>query len=66
MKKKNMLLKDLLIDYVRLYYSDHLIDIEKKNALRIFELLLDEGIEVSDFIPIMRQIQFDLDMAVMV
>ena len=30
MKKKNMLLKDLLIDYVRLYYSDHLIDIEKR------------------------------------
>jgi uncharacterized membrane protein len=36
-----------------------------KNALKIFEALLDEDIEVSDFIPIMRQIQFDLDMAVM-
>ena len=41
-------------------------NIEKRNALRIFEALLDENIEVSDFIPIMRQIQFDLDMAVMV
>ena len=64
MKKK--LLKEVLIDYVRLYYLDVLNNIEKRNALKIFELLLDEGIEVSDFIPIMRQIQLDLDMAVMV
>ena len=60
MKKK--LLKEVLIDYVRLYYLDVLNNIEKRNALKIFELLLDEGIEVSDFIPIMRQIQLDLDM----
>jgi len=59
-------LKEVLIDYVRLYYLDVLNNIEKRNALRIFEALLDENIEVSDFIPIMRQIQFDLDMAVMV
>jgi hypothetical protein len=64
--KKKTLLKEVLIDYVRLYYLDVLNNIEKKNALRIFEALLDEDIEVSDFIPIMRQIQFDLDMAVMV
>jgi pyruvate kinase len=64
--KKKTLLKEVLIDYVRLYYLDVLNNIEKKNALRIFEALLDENIEVSDFIPIMRQIQFDLDMAVMV
>ena len=64
--KKKTLLKEVLIDYVRLYYLDVLNDIEKKNALKIFEALLDEDIEVSDFIPIMRQIQFDLDMAVMV
>ncbi len=63
MKKK--LLKEVLIDYVRLYYLDVLNNIEKRNALKIFELLLDEGIDVSDFIPIMRQMQFDLDMAVM-
>ena len=63
--KKKTLLKEVLIDYVRLYYLDVLNNIEKKNALKIFELLLDEEIEVSDFIPIMRQIQFDLDMAVM-
>jgi hypothetical protein len=64
--KKKTLLKEVLIDYVRLYYLDVLNNIEKKNALKIFEALLDEDIEVSDFIPIMRQIQFDLDMAVMV
>jgi|TARA_R110000868_G_scaffold383750_1_gene651037 hypothetical protein len=64
--KKKTLLKEVLIDYVRLYYLDVLNNIEKRNALRIFEALLDENIEVSDFIPIMRQIQFDLDMAVMV
>lgn len=63
--KKKTLLKEVLIDYVRLYYLDVLNNIEKRNALKIFELLLDEEIEVSDFIPIMRQIQFDLDMAVM-
>jgi pyruvate kinase len=63
--KKKTLLKEVLIDYVRLYYLDVLNNIEKKNALKIFEALLDENIEVSDFIPIMRQIQFDLDMAVM-
>jgi hypothetical protein len=63
--KKKTLLKEVLIDYVRLYYLDVLNNIEKRNALRIFEALLDENIEVSDFIPIMRQIQFDLDMAVM-
>ena len=60
--KKKMLLKEVLIDYVRLYYLDVLNNIEKRNALKIFEVLLDEGIEVSDFIPIMRQIQLDLDM----
>jgi len=64
--KKKTLLKEVLIDYVRLYYLDVLNDIEKRNALKIFEALLDENIEISDFIPIMRQIQFDLDMAVMV
>ena len=64
--KKKTLQKEVLIDYVRLYYLDVLNNIEKRNALRIFEALLDENIEVSDFIPIMRQIQFDLDMAVMV
>lgn len=60
--KKKTILKEVLIDYVRLYYLDVLNNTEKRNALKIFEVLLDEGIEVSDFIPIMRQIQLDLDM----
>jgi hypothetical protein len=32
------------------------------NALKIFEALLDEKIDVIDFIPVMRQMQFSLDM----
>jgi hypothetical protein len=32
------------------------------NALKIFEALLDEKIDVNDFIPVMRQMQFSLDM----
>ena len=59
--KKKTLLKEVLIDYVRLYYLDVLNNIEKKNALKIFEALLDEDVNVEDFIPIIRQMQFDLD-----
>jgi len=62
MKKKTALLKDLLIDYVRFYYMGYLKDIEKSKAIKIFETLLDEGIDVKDFIPIIRQMQYDLDM----
>jgi len=34
----------------------------KLNALKVFEALLDEKIDVNDFIPVMRQMQFSLDM----
>jgi hypothetical protein len=61
MKKKSRVLKDILIDYVRLYYLGVLNDREIKNAISIFELLLDDEINVEDFIPIIRQMQFDLD-----
>lgn len=61
MKKKSKLLKDILIDYVRLYYLGVLNDREIKNAISCFEALLDENVDVEDFIPIMRQMQFDLD-----
>jgi hypothetical protein len=61
MKKKSRVLKDILIDYVRLYYLGVLNDREIKNAISIFELLLDDEISVEDFIPIIRQMQFDLD-----
>jgi hypothetical protein len=30
--------------------------------LKIFEVLQDEKIDVNDFIPVMRQIQFSLDL----
>ena len=62
MRKKNKLLKELLIDYVRFYYMGYLKDVEKIKAIKIFETLLDEGIDVRDFIPIIRQMQYDLDM----
>ncbi len=61
MKKKSKLLKDILIDYVRLYYLGVLNDREIKNAISCFEALLDEDVNVEDFIPIIRQMQFDLD-----
>jgi hypothetical protein len=61
MKKKSRVLKDILIDYVRLYYLGVLNDREIKNAISIFELLLDDEVNVEDFIPIIRQMQFDLD-----
>jgi len=32
------------------------------NALKIFEILQDEKIDVNDFIPVMRQMQFSLDL----
>lgn len=62
MKKKCLLLKEALIDYVRFYYLGVLKDREMKHAIDIFEMLLDEHVDVSDFIPIIRQMQFDLDM----
>jgi hypothetical protein len=61
MKKKNRLLKELLIDYVRFYYMGFLKNNEKQKAIDVFEILLDDGIDVRDFIPIIRQMQFDLD-----
>ena len=36
MKKKSRVLKDILIDYVRLYYLGVLNDREIKNAISIF------------------------------
>lgn len=62
MKKKNHILKEILVDYVRFYYMGYLKDIEKEKAIKIFESLMDKNIDVSDFIPVMRQIQYDLDM----
>ena len=63
MTKKNKMLYDALIDYVSYFYnSSDMPDNAKLNALKIFELLQDEKIDVNDFIPVMRQMQFALDM----
>ena len=56
------LLRDLLIDYVRFYYLGILKDSEIKNAILIFESLLEADENVEDFITIIRQMQFELDM----
>ena len=56
------LLRALLIDYVRFYYLGILEDSEIKNAILIFESLLEGGENVEDFITIIRQMQFELDM----
>ena len=61
MKKKNHILKEILVDYVRFYYMGYLNDSEKKRAIEVFELLGEEGIDVRDFVPIIRQMQYDLD-----
>lgn len=62
MKKKNKILRQFLIDYVRFYYMSYLKDSEKRLAIEVFELLSDEGIDVRDFVPIIRQMQYDLDL----
>ena len=63
MTKKNKMLYDALIDYVSYFYNcSDMPDSAKYNALKIFETLQDEKIDVNDFIPVMRQMQFSLDM----
>ena len=63
MTRKNKMLYDALIDYVSYFYNcSDMPDSAKLNALKIFEALLDEKIDVNDFIPVMRQMQFSLDM----
>ena len=63
MTRKNKMLYDALIDYVSYFYNcSDMPDSAKMNALKIFEALLDEKIDVIDFIPVMRQMQFSVDM----
>ena len=63
MTRKNKMLYDALIDYVSYFYNcSDMPDSAKYNALKIFEALQDEKIDVNDFIPVMRQIQFSLDL----
>ena len=56
------LLRALLIDYVRFYYLGILNENEIKNAILIFETLLENDENVEDYITIIRQMQFELDM----
>ena len=62
MTKENRMLYDALIDYVSYFYNcSDMPESAKINIIKIFEHLLDENINVSDFIPVMRQIQLSLD-----
>jgi hypothetical protein len=61
MKDKG-LLRDILIDYIGFFYHGVLSPIALRNAMKIFEELLDAGVDMSDYIPVMRQMQYDLDM----
>jgi len=63
MTRKNKMLYDALIDYVSYFYNfSDMPDSAKLNALKVFEALQDEKIDVIDFIPVMRQMQFSLDL----
>jgi hypothetical protein len=59
-RKDYKLFKDLLIDLVGLYYDDLLNDRAKYNAIRIYEELLTEGINVDDFTIVIKMMTLDL------
>jgi hypothetical protein len=59
--KTDELLKQVLVDYVGFFYKGVLTERELKNALIIFEALLDMDQDMSDFTPVMRQMQYDMD-----
>ena len=56
------LLRSVLIDYIRFYYLGMLETGEIKNAITVFEALLEADENVEDYITIIRQMQFELDM----
>lgn len=59
-RKDYKLLKDVLIDLVGLYYNDLLNDRAKYNAIKIYEELLYEGINVEDFTVVIKMMTLDL------
>jgi hypothetical protein len=59
-RKDYKLFKDLLIDLVGLYYEDLLNDRAKYNAIKIYEELLTEGIDVDDFTIVIKMMTLDL------
>jgi hypothetical protein len=58
------LLRSVLIDYIRFYYLGLLEVNEIKNAILVFEALLEGDENVEDYITIIRQMQFELDMVI--
>jgi hypothetical protein len=60
MRKDYKLLKDVLIDLVGLYYNDLLNDRAKYNAIKIYEELLTEGINLEDFTIVIKMMTLDL------
>jgi hypothetical protein len=58
------LLRSVLIDYIRFYYLGLLEVNEIRNAISVFEALLEDDENVEDFITIIRQMQFELDMVI--
>jgi hypothetical protein len=60
--KDEQLLRDILIDYIGFFYQGVLNPRALRNAMKIFEQLLDLGADMRDYIPVMRQMQYDLDM----
>ena len=58
------LLRSVLIDSIRFYYLGMLETNEIKNAILVFEALLEGDENVEDYITIIRQMQFELDMVI--
>jgi hypothetical protein len=58
------LLRSVLIDYIRFYYLGLLEVNEIRNAISVFEALLEGDENIEDFITIIRQMQFELDMVI--
>jgi hypothetical protein len=58
------LLRSVLIDYIRFYYLGLLEVNEIRNAISVFEALLEGEENIEDFITIIRQMQFELDMVI--
>ena len=61
---KAFLLYACSVVYIRFYYLGLLEVNEIRNAISVFEALLEGDENVEDFITIIRQMQFELDMVI--
>ena len=59
--KTKELLKQVLVDYIGFFYKGVMTERELRNALLIFEALLDMNENMSDYTPVMRQMQYEMD-----